>query len=70
MKLGKSILICEGLPITSLKASLIFVPEYKFYTWFSLPGPVTQSVVSPTADLGIASLIPTWSHTSWRLIMK
>ena len=26
-------------------------------------GPVAQSVVSPTADRGVASSIPAWSHT-------
>ena len=28
-----------------------------------LPGPVAQSVVSPIADLGVASSIPARSHT-------
>ena len=29
----------------------------------TLLGPVAQSVASPTADPGVASLIPAWSHT-------
>ena len=32
-------------------------------TIFSLPGPVVQSVASPTADPGVMSLIPARSHT-------
>ena len=27
------------------------------------PGPIVQSVASPTADSGVASSIPAWSHT-------
>ena len=28
-----------------------------------IPGPVAKSVASQTADPGVASLIPAWSHT-------
>ena len=44
--------------------------RWRFYSLFSkkicsahLQGPVVLSVVSPTADPGVTSLIPAWSHT-------